>query len=190
MAGIIVDKDYICRDYATEIFMISPNRTYNTLLALVTVWCIAIVAAPLLAAGGEVSGPAGSLLYEGFSRICHQIDARSFHIAGEKLGVCVRCSSIYFGFLATLIAIPFIVSPNRLRTPSIQWLFLALAPMIVDVLSYNLGIQSSPVMARLVTGILAGAILPLYIVPSLLEAVGQIKMSLYKAGGFYARKTQ
>ncbi|MBI4429243.1 MAG: DUF2085 domain-containing protein [Ignavibacteriales bacterium] len=162
------------------------NRVYNILLALVTIWCVAILAAPLLTTGGEVSRPIGSLLYEGFSKICHQIEARSFHIAGQKLGVCVRCSSIYFGFLATLIFILFVTSPERLRTPSIQWLFLALAPMIIDVLSYNAGIQSSPVMARLITGVLAGAILPLYIVPPLLEAVVHIRMSLHKAGGLYA----
>jgi uncharacterized membrane protein len=59
------------------------------------VWCAAIVAAPLFHL---------TFIYDFFSLICHQQPSRSWNLYGEPLAVCIRCSSIYFGFLAALIA--------------------------------------------------------------------------------------
>ena len=162
---------------------------YLAFALLVTLWCVAIVAAPMLSSSGSTSHAAGSLIYEGFSKICHQIDERSFHIAGLKLGVCVRCSSIYFGFLAMLILLPILFPLQRLRIPSIRWLLVAFTPMLIDVVLNDTGIQTSTLSSRLITGVMVGAVLPLYIVPSLLEAVAQIKLPSLNLGGFYARKT-
>jgi hypothetical protein len=71
------------------------TRLLRPILVLITgFWCIAIVVAPLL----------NSLpLYAFFSFICHQLSDRSWHINGEPLGVCIRCTSISFGFLFGLI---------------------------------------------------------------------------------------
>src|SRR6266404_8326372 len=69
------------------------QKTYAALLAGSTFWCLCIIAAPLLGLSG---------VYEFFSRICHQDPARSWHIFGESLPVCIRCASIYFAFTASL----------------------------------------------------------------------------------------
>ena len=69
------------------------QKTYAALLAGSTFWCLCIIAAPLLGWSG---------VYEFFSRICHQDPARSWHIFGESLPVCIRCASIYFAFTASL----------------------------------------------------------------------------------------
>ena len=159
-------------------------------VALVMLWCAAIVAAPLLSFSAGISHAAGSFIYEGFSRICHQMDERSFHLAGLKLGVCIRCSSMYFGFLATLILLLVFSPLQRIRIPSIRWLLAAFAPMLIDVVLNDTGIRLSTSTSRLITGVIVGAVLPLYVVPSLLEAVAQIKLPSLNLGGFYARKTQ
>jgi uncharacterized membrane protein len=54
---------------------------------------LSIIAAPLAGA---------SSIYQFFSLICHQDPARSWQILGEPLPVCIRCVSIYFGFLVSL----------------------------------------------------------------------------------------
>lgn len=69
------------------------NRLYAALLAASTLWCLAIVAAPLFG---------WSSIYAFFSLICHQQPARSWHLHGEPLAVCIRCASIYFAFAASL----------------------------------------------------------------------------------------
>lgn len=35
--------------------------------------------------------------------VCHQIDARSFHIEGRALPLCARCSGMYLGFITGLV---------------------------------------------------------------------------------------
>jgi hypothetical protein len=69
------------------------NKAYAALLAGSALWSLSIVAAPLLAL---------PLVYEFFSHICHQDPSRSWHVFGEPLAVCIRCSCIYFGFAASL----------------------------------------------------------------------------------------
>src|SRR5438132_607750 len=57
-------------------------------------WCLAIVAAPIF----DVSP-----IYKFFSAICHQYPDRSWSIAGRALPVCIRCTSIYFGFFVGIV---------------------------------------------------------------------------------------
>jgi uncharacterized membrane protein len=69
----------------------------SALLLGTTIWCLAIVAAPLFQLPP---------IYLIFSAICHQLPARSWHIHGEPLAVCIRCAAIYHGFLIGLLALP------------------------------------------------------------------------------------
>ncbi len=65
----------------------------RVLLSAVAAWCGAIIAAPLFDSG---------LLYGLFSSICHQYPERSWFLSGQPLAVCIRCTSIYVGFLVAL----------------------------------------------------------------------------------------
>jgi uncharacterized membrane protein len=69
------------------------KKIYVLLVTASTLWCISIVAAPFLGL---------SWVYTFFSRICHQDPSRSWHLSGEPLAVCIRCTSIYFAFTASL----------------------------------------------------------------------------------------
>lgn len=66
----------------------------SALLLGTSVWCLAIVATPIFHL---------TPIYVFFSAICHQLPARSWHVHGEPLAVCIRCTAIYYGFLAGLL---------------------------------------------------------------------------------------
>jgi uncharacterized membrane protein len=164
------------------------KRTYLVLLSLVTLWCGGIVLAPVLK---TVLPSISGFLYLLYAPICHQIDARSLHVVGEKLGVCARCSSIYFGFLVSLCIYPFVRELSRPSLPTRHWIALALVPMIADVILTYAGIHASSLMTRAFTGVLFGSIMPFYMVPPLLEGIAELRAQYLAQGGlFYARKTQ
>lgn len=101
-------------------------------------WCALIVAAPMFQLGP---------VYAFFSLVCHQLPERSWHIHGEQLAVCIRCTSIYFGFLAGLI-VPSV-------RPNVQWLLTAAALTLAQWLLAATVLDS--VALRAATGVLLGA---------------------------------
>ncbi len=111
--------------------MKSSIRLYSFFTVLVSLWCIGILAAPLLKHAGWTQS--ADMLYSFFSRVCHQDDARSFHVEGEKIGVCIRCAAIYFGFLLGLITLPLSRALKRKKIPAMRFFLLAVLPMVVDV---------------------------------------------------------
>jgi uncharacterized membrane protein len=168
--------------------MESNKRVYTILLLLVALWCSGILLAPVL----QTSNPgAASILYSVYSPMCHQIDGHCFHLFDAKWGVCIRCSAIYFSFFLSLLFYPLL---RRLSAPSYPqrwWVVLAVAPMIIDVFLSFTGIHPSTSLTRMISGVLFGSVLPLYIVPPLLEGVAQLRSQLSARGGFfYARKAQ
>ncbi|MBI2149217.1 MAG: DUF2085 domain-containing protein [Acidobacteria bacterium] len=112
------------------------NRLYAALLTGSTLWCVSVILAPLLDLGP---------VYEFFSRICHQDPARSWRLFGEPLPACIRCTSIYFGFAASLWL--------GLRT-SVRWLRAALAVMILEFALARLFVDAEAI--RSLSGILVG----------------------------------
>ncbi len=61
---------------------------YAIILVVAIIWCFGIILAPEWAGAGDFRGEVSSFLYVFYSKSCHQLDYRSFHIAGYKLGVC------------------------------------------------------------------------------------------------------
>lgn len=164
------------------------KRTYLIMLLLVALWCGGIVLAPSLST--TLPG-ISSVLYSFYSPICHQIDARSLHLFGDKLGVCSRCSSIYFGFLLSLVLYPLFQKLHAPAYPGRQWIALAILPMAIDAFLNLTGIHGSTLLTRAITGLLFGLILPYYLLPPLLEGIAQLRdHHLARGGFFYARKTQ
>jgi len=151
------------------------KRIYTTFLVAIGLWCLAIVAAPMLHGyGGSVGRSIADAFYFGFAKICHQIDGRSFHLFGEKFGVCVRCSSIYFSFLAGLLFYPFARALEDNNIPEKRWLIVAILPMVIDAFLNDLGIHQSGDALRAVTGSIAGFVLAFYILPLFIEALTQL----------------
>jgi uncharacterized membrane protein len=152
----------------------SSSRTYLLILAGAIVWCVAIVIPPLFLSAGGVWEVVGLGIYQFFHPICHQLDNRSFHILGEPFAVCIRCFAIYAGFLVGALFYPLgfrMASFVYTRRGILLW---SVFPMVIDVLLDESGIHSSSTVTRLVTGLLFGVIIPLYIIPSAQEAVQEI----------------
>lgn len=112
------------------------NKAHAALLAGSTLWCLGILAGALLGL---------SPVYDFFSIICHQDPARSWHILGKPLPVCIRCASIYFAFLASLWL--------GLRA-NVRWLRTALVAMIIEFVLARLWIDDAGL--RSLSGILVG----------------------------------
>ncbi len=113
---------------------------------------VLIVLAPLLARSGSL---AAFPVYAGFSWICHQDPARSWHLGAWPLAVCVRCLGIYAGALGGALA--------GMRFSRL-WLLLALALLSLQWTVETAGWTHPLPWARLATGLLAG----LFSVPALL----------------------
>jgi len=77
------------------------TRVAWLLVALGAVWVGAIVFAPI-----GIASPSGAArvcalaTYAAGSFVCHQIPARSFHLAGQPFAVCGRCTGLYMSALA------------------------------------------------------------------------------------------
>jgi uncharacterized membrane protein len=188
MLNCFLTKMAILTIMTSEVPLEENIRVYTILLLLAALWCFGILLAPAIQAG--FPGTA-SIVYSLYSPVCHQVDGRCFHLLGAKWAVCIRCSGIYFSFFFSLLVYPRF---NRLSSPSLPgrwWLAPAIVPMIADVLLNFTGIHPSTPMTRVVTGILIGSILPLYIIPPLLEGVAQLRSQFSARGGFFhARKAQ
>jgi uncharacterized membrane protein len=83
-----------------------PSVAYIILLGGCFLWCAVLFLPPLLASEVAYFPQLSDALYRMFSKICHQDDARSFHLLGHKLAVCIRCSSIYLSFLFGVLFVP------------------------------------------------------------------------------------
>ena len=112
------------------------KRTDAALLAISTLWCLSLIAAPLVGL---------PWVYAFFSKICHQDPARSWYVGGQPLPVCIRCTSIYFAFAASLW---FGLKAN------VRWLRISFLLMICEVAVAH-ALYDAPVF-RSISGILVG----------------------------------
>jgi uncharacterized membrane protein len=147
-------------------------RIYIIVTFLAALWCAGILAAPMLAHAGMHRS--ADMVYSVYSRICHQNGASSFHVEGEKFGVCIRCSAIYFGFLLGLLIMPLSGAVKRLRFPKPMLMIAVILPMVVDAVLNDAGLHASTTMTRVATGLLFGGVMPWCIVPLLIEACLQL----------------
>lgn len=130
------------------------NKVHAALLAGSGVWCLSLLIAP-------VAGLAP--VYDLFSMICHQQPDRSWHLFSEPMPVCIRCASIYFAFLFSLVLnLP----------PNVRWLRVAVIIMAAEFLLARLFIDAAA--ARAFTGMAFGAAAA----PFIEQGIGELSGSL------------
>ncbi len=139
------------------------------LLTSIFLWCAAIVATPVLASYDGASAKAASFSYQFFSRVCHQLESHSFHLAGFKFAVCIRCISIYASFFLGLLFFPIIKRTTIVDFHPARVLILSLMPMGIDVGLVTIGIHESTTITRGITGLIFGLALTIVLVPVLEE---------------------
>ncbi|MDE3057761.1 MAG: DUF2085 domain-containing protein [Bacteroidota bacterium] len=165
-------------------------------LIAVFLWCAAIYATPLLAAGGGIGASLAGFSYRFFSHICHQLDSHSFFFHGAKFPVCVRCTSIYTAFFFSLLVFPLLsrwfkqLCAERFIFSSRSLFLIAAVPMATDVVSAVAGVHSVTTMTRLLTGAWFGFIMGIVLAPLLEEALHHALTSFYKnhTGAYHETK--
>lgn len=138
---------------------------YSVILIISALWTIGILIAPLLANLGGILGSVSEYSYLFYSKSCHQLPSRSYFLGEHAFGVCSRCTAIYFAFLAGVIAYPFIRKLNDIDLPSLKYLGIAVALLLIDVGLDLLDIHKNTFLTRDITGAIIGFILPFYIIP-------------------------
>jgi uncharacterized membrane protein len=138
---------------------------YSIILFIALIWCAGIIISPLWAGEKDFRGDVSGFLYSAFSKNCHQEDDRSFYLFGHQLGVCSRCTIIYFGFLLSTILFPFIRKLNNPDLPAL-WILLAGAGLVgADALLDIFEVVKNTFISREITGAVLGLVLPFYIIP-------------------------
>lgn len=140
---------------------------YAALFLLALAWLGLIFCPPqLMAAGHWLSA---TILYRGFSAVCHQIPERSFHLHNFPLAVCSRCTGIYAGFALGLMLYPFARSLREEAMPHRRRLWLAAAPMLIDFGGGVSGLFTNTFFSRTATGALLGSVAAFYLLPAFLS---------------------
>lgn len=142
---------------------------YGLTVAGSAMWLASLALAPYLRSRGV---RLNALIYAVFAPTCHQIPSRCFHLWGFPMAVCGRCTGIYAGFLAGLLAVPWLVGLARVRMPR-PFVFIALtAPVGADALGNFFGLWSTGIWLRFATGAIWGAMLPFYLLAGLYGVFG------------------
>ena len=151
--------------------MKSETKSYLVLLALALVYDLLFTFPPIL----MHLGINADLLYTFFKPVCHQIDARSFHIFGYKLAVCSRCASIYYGFTFGIILYPFFRPLQHVEIPNLIFLVIPLIALIADFsLDYTSAVRNT-FMSRSITGSILGISLAFYAAPVWISLLKEFK---------------
>ena len=149
-------------------------RTRRLLILGAALWCCLIVAAPVLAASGGVYRAAAGAVYGFFSPVCHQWDSHSFHLCGEKFGVCIRCSAIYAGFLAGIVLYPRLGKACERRFGARTLLAAGAAGMLADAACSVARIAESSTASRLATWGIFGVLAAFVLTPLLQELMATL----------------
>jgi uncharacterized membrane protein len=110
--------------------------------------------APVLQARGSSSG---AWLHLAYAPLCHQQPERSLGLAGFPLAVCARCTGLYLGGLAGLVA-GVLLLRWRDRWPQRTWLFATAAPTAIDAVLPWLGLRQLDEIPRLLLALPFGAV--------------------------------
>lgn len=135
------------------------------ILLIAVIWCGGILLAPLWHSETDVRGGVSEFLYTFFSASCHQSAERSLFLFGGKLGVCSRCTTVYFGFLLASIIYPFVRKLNSTELPALWILFAGSALVAVDAGLEIFDVVNNTFISREITGGILGLIFPFYIIP-------------------------
>lgn len=96
---------------------------------------------------------------------CHRKEDRSFETEEHQSIVCLRCSSIYIGFLMTFLFL--LVYGFYSVKINLLYSILLVAPISVDGLTQRAGLRESNNYFRIITGLSLGSAFALFIGKSL-----------------------
>jgi uncharacterized membrane protein len=110
-------------------------------------------------------------LVSGYSPLCHQEPERSFHFAGHPLLACSRCVALFLGGLTGLLLAPLLRAIAKIEYLPKPLALAGLAPLAADAVLDALGLWTSTMLSRTLTGLTAGAVMALFLLPGIISAV-------------------
>lgn len=116
-------------------------------------WWALVVAPPF-------AGAYGDLVHWLLHPVCHQIPERSFHLLGEPLAACHRCTGLYAGFTLGVLVWPWLPGFAARLAANPRWVAVFFVPLLVD---WAMVFWNTPA-SRFATGVMAAfpvALLPL-----------------------------
>lgn len=150
-----------------------PNKAlvvYLFILFFTFLNFLAIILTPIMINTTGFFSDLAVFLYALYSKSCHQIKERTFFIFGAYLPVCVRCFSIYTGFLIGSISFPIIRKFNFFNFPKLWIFFIALSMIITDVGFHLVGLIENSFITRVITGGFIGFVSAFFIIPAFVNA--------------------
>jgi uncharacterized membrane protein len=160
-----------CDTFSHDFCMNYHSTPYRIVFLSSLLWCASILIAPIALSWGAATF--SGFIYSFYSHACHQIDSHSLHVLDEKLAVCARCASIYFGFFLCTALYPLLQRQKRLALPK-RVVFVPISLLLLDVILNSLGIHESTLFSRVFTGLLVGGSLPFLILPPAEEAFNEL----------------
>jgi uncharacterized membrane protein len=128
-------------------------------------WIALALAAPILTGFGL--HVAGAHVYTILRYGCSDIPGHSLWVCNHPMGLCARHTGMYVGFGVALFVGPWFASVRASRLCSLPVALLGLLPALLDGGSEMLGHWTPTNVTRIVTGLIAGAALGLYLGSSL-----------------------
>ena len=108
-------------------------------------------------------GALGVALDAAFATTCHRLPERSLALMGVAMPVCSRCGGIYAGVVLGAI----VARPKLSARPSRIWITAAVAAMLIDVVTQDLGLRPMWHAARLASGAAFGYLLGVAVLSAL-----------------------
>lgn len=160
------------------------RAAWGLLAFVVCLWLGALITAPVFKANDFTA--ASNSIYSFFSYLCHQENARSFHIHDLPLAVCARCFGVYAGLAAGVVIYPLLRSLNDLEPLPRVWLLLAPIPTTVDFLLGQFGVWENTAWSRFMTAAILGVGLAFFLVPGAIEIsrffIQHLSFNIYQRG--------
>ncbi len=166
----VMTKSSTTGDKSSRIDSKRKITVYATVLSLTLLWCVLFMSVPFLAEGNPLARKLAAVISLFFSFVCHQAAERSFHLMGHPFAVCIRCSSIYVGFLLGVILYPFIRNWNDRSLPPRKILWIGMLPTALEMGVFRLLLNVPDPFFRSLSGLILGAVVSLYTIPGLFSA--------------------
>ncbi len=144
-----------------------------TILFFSMVWCGLFLSVPFLLKGNLTLQKIAALIRFFFAPICHQMDSRSFHLAGHALPVCARCTGIYGGFLVGILIYILISRLKKVLVPSRATLLIGLTVTGLEVSLSLLNVFPSTLASRSITGAVLGFIAAFFVMAALNQIINR-----------------
>ena len=116
----------------------------------------------------------GDALREGYSPFCHQQADRCLHLGGIPLAACSRCVGVMSGAVLGLLLAGIAGWIGRIRLWPISLLIVGLLPLALDAVLGLAGLWDNSHGSRGLSGLLAGAVGTIYLLPAANRAALEI----------------